>query len=66
MIGKATIIDGPYKGWPLFAAIYLSNGIMTPAQVKAALLDDIDKKHADLERQREVIKSLPDKIVIGE
>lgn len=66
MIGKATIIDGPYKGWPFFAAMYLSSGTMTPAQVKDALLADIDQKRADLEKQREAIKALPDKIVIGE
>jgi hypothetical protein len=68
-IMDATVSEGPYKGFPLAAAIAIGEGKVTPREAKALLIEHYgDQKRAAIELCDAAIaetNSLPDSISLG-
>lgn len=61
----AAVQEGPWKGWPLGAAMAVSGGA-TVEQVRRALITDIQAQIASLEESIQHIRALPAPDLVGE
>lgn len=61
----ALVCDGPYRGWPLAASIAISQGQLSPSEVKAKIISSCEAEKARLDQVIEMTQALPDVIELS-
>ena len=60
----ATILNGPYKGWPLGVSEAIAHGRISPKDAKKALIADCVRRKAEIDQEISAYEILPDEIIL--